>query len=421
MASLTTDIETHVETRYGEPRQPLILRILTRLGAGGPPIHVVAVNREMRRRGYAAALATGACDSQDGDMSYLLDAGDQVYWIQRMSRAVNPAADLAALWKLWRLMRRLKPAIVHTHTAKAGVLGRIAARLAGVPVVVHTYHGNVFREYFSPPVSALVRQVERCLAVLTDAICVLSPQQATEITSTYSIAPKQKTHVIPLGLELEPFTQLPLPPRKPGWLTAGWLGRLVPVKNVPLLVAVMEATLRRTDRVRFLIAGDGPERETVRRAAHALGEDRVTFLGWRRDVRPVIEACDVLIQTSRNEGTPTALIQGMAAGRPFVSTPVGGVVDMVDGIPRRRQDSTRWHGNGVLVNPEPRAFARVLEELSRRRRLARTMGEQARRFAMPRYRFGVLIRNLDLLYSDLLARKVPLSTVPRPAAVGGGS
>ncbi|MBI1787579.1 MAG: glycosyltransferase [Acidobacteria bacterium] len=377
-----------------------IVRVLTRLGAGGPPLHAVLLTREMSERGYPSVLVTGRCAAQDGDMSYLLRPGDPVQWIEEMSRAVSPWQDLKALARLYRLLRQRRPAIVHTHTAKAGVLGRVAARLAGVPVVVHTFHGNVLAHYFPAPVSWGIRMLERGLARLTDAICTLSPQQAAELAGRYRIAPRHKIHVIPLGLELGPFEELG--PARDGPLVAGWLGRFVPVKDIPLLCRIVRAA---PERVRFLIAGDGPERPALERLAGELGPDRCRVLAWQRDVKPAIAQCHVLIQTSRNEGTPVALIQGMAAGRPFVSTPAGGVVDMVCGQERLAPGGSRGFDNAILAPPDAAAFAAVLGELAGEPRRVQAMGQAARAFAQAHYALPALLAALDRLYSELLRKK----------------
>ncbi len=381
--------------------RPLVLRVLTRLGAGGPPIHATSVTRELAQMGYGSLLATGRCDGQDSDMSYLLESRDPVISVPEMSRTPSLFRDLCALWSLFRLMRDLQPDVVHTHTAKAGALGRVAARLAGVPVVVHTYHGNVLSAYFSKPVSWLIARVERALALGTDAICVLSPQQRDDVVARHAVAPAEKVHIVPLGMNLENFAALPPPAEESPYLTVGWLGRFVPVKNIPLLVEVMEQTLARSADVRFVIAGDGPERAAIESSVARHGQNRVRYLGWQRDVVPIIAGCDILIQTSRNEGTPVALIQGMAAQRPFVATPVGGIPDMAGSLVSDI-GGVRWHRRGILAPAEAGAFAAALCELAGNRRLIRTLGEAAQEYACRQHDLDRLLSCLDRLYTGLL-------------------
>lgn len=383
-----------------------IVQVTTRLGAGGPPIQSVLLLREMTKRGYHSILVTGRLDPQDGDMSYLLRRGDRVHWIPEMSRAISPLQDLRALIALYRFFRRERPAIVHTHTAKAGALGRVAAWIAGVPVVVHTFHGNVLSHYFPRPVNWVIRNIERALACLTDAICVLAPQQAFEIVDCHHIAAREKVYVVPLGMDLSAYNAVAGAARHRNKIVVGWMGRFVPIKNIPLLLAIARETLRRTDRVRFVIAGDGPEAPLVKALAGELGPDRFVWLGWRRDVTPLLDECDLLIQTSRNEGTPVSLIQGMAAGRPFISTPAGGVVDMVTGPLRRDRDGCRWFDNGVLADPDPAAFASALCELAVNPGEIVRMGERSAEFAFSHHSLPSMLQSLNALYSALLEQQI---------------
>ncbi|RPI12820.1 MAG: glycosyltransferase family 1 protein [Acidobacteriales bacterium] len=379
-----------------------ITYVLTRLAAGGPREHVLTLLREMASRGYLSALATGRCDpGHDVDMSWASPQGDTIHIVSEMSRPVRPWRDLVSLWRMYKHLVNSKPDIVHTHTAKAGVIGRLAARAAGVPVVVHTYHGNVLSGYFSKRVSAAVRGCERLLALVTDCICVLSDEQRQEVTDKYGIAPASKVHVVPLGIDLGRFGELEMPPID-GLLTVGWLGRLVPIKNVPLLVASAEETLRRGGNVRFLVAGDGPERERIKAAVSRLGQERFEWVGWQQDVRSILARCHVLMQTSFNEGTPNSLIQASAANRTFISTAVGGIVDMVSGETIRCTRGARWHTNGVLVEPDAGVFASVLCHLADNPAEVRDMGQEAARFARAHFDVQVQLSALDALYRELL-------------------
>jgi glycosyltransferase involved in cell wall biosynthesis len=217
------------------------------------------------------------------------------------------------------------------------------------------------------------------------------------------VASPRQVRVIRLGLDLAPFQALDPPPVGGQCLTVGWLGRLVEVKDVPLLIRVIGETLRRNPQIRFVVAGDGTQRPLMESAARRWPDGRVQWLGWQEDAAAVIAQCDVLVQTSRSEGTPIALIQGMAAGRPFVSTPAGGVVDMVVGDSIRESAGARWFSNAVLVEPDPAAFASALSELQGNRELVRAMGCQAAAFANARHNLAAIVRDYDRLYSELLA------------------
>jgi len=380
-----------------------IVRVITRLNIGGPAIHAILLTRDLRALGYHTILAKGDCEEGEGDMGYLLDSTDPVYRVPELSRSVSPIRNLRAFVRLWRILRHERPTIAHTHTAMAGCLGRAAAILAGVPVIVHTFHGNSLRQYFSPAVSAVFLAIERLLARRTDAICVISRQQLNELSDELRIAPCSRFRIVPLGLDLSPWLKLPSPkPADP--IRIGWFGRLVEVKNIRLLLETAATQTKR--RFEFHIAGDGSDRHLVESAVRNL-PGRVIWHGWQHDITPILEASDLLIQTSRNEGTPVALIQGMAAGRPFVSTAVGGVVDMSSGNARNLTPGAKWFDNAVLVDPRPEAFASVLDELARSPDRIVQMGKSARDFAGRNYRKETLISNLDTLYRDLLDRKLP--------------
>jgi glycosyltransferase involved in cell wall biosynthesis len=385
------------------PERPKVVRIVTRLNIGGPAIHTLLLTRELAALEYRTVLVAGSCEPEDGDMRYLLRPSDPVRWVPELSRSVRPWRNLKALWRLWRLLRRERPTIVHTHTAMAGCLGRLAAVLSGAPIVVHTFHGNSLDRYFSPIRAVVFRRIEQLLARRTDALCVVSPQQIGELSAKFHVAPAHKFRVVPLGLDLDEFFAL-RPPAGNGPLTVGWFGRMVPVKNIALLAATMENALQRSPGIRFVIAGDGPDRA----ALHDILErhrDCVEWIGWQKEILPAVARCDVLLQTSRNEGTPVALIQGMAAARPFVSTAVGGVVDMVSGGAAQSCDGARWHANGVLVDPDSTALAGALAALADNPALVPRMGLAGRAIASRQYRKETLVLNVDALYRELLRKK----------------
>jgi glycosyltransferase involved in cell wall biosynthesis len=399
-----------------------ILRLITRMNVGGPALHVQILTEGLARRGYDVVLAAGKCQAEEGDLPVELPPMYDVVPIHHLARSISPVRDLAATWKLYRLMRREHPEIVHTHTAKAGLVGRIAAVAAGVPIVVHTFHGNSLSGYFSPCASAVLCAIERLLARFTDRICVVSPQQEREISDHHRIAPRSRICVVPLGLDLSHDLAQPIACPRDGVLRVGWLGRMVPIKGVPLLAAIVEEAERRDLPVRFLVAGDGPESRHLQEALQRRASERLQWNGWEHDVRGFIDRCDVLIQTSANEGTPVALIQGMAAGRPFVSTPAGGVVDLVCGAGQVKQDGSRWHSNGVLTPPDPETFANTLERLARNPALVSQMGLDGRRFVAERFRAERLLDDMDRLYRELIQQRLrAASPYPRFRKLTGES
>lgn len=380
-----------------------IVRVITRLNIGGPSIQAIALTRSLRDAGYKSLLVAGECEADDGDMRYLLRPDDRVVHIAALSRSVAVIRNFRAFVRLCVLIARERPHIVHTHTAMAGCLGRTAAWICRVPIIVHTFHGNSLAGYFSPLKSAVFQRIEQLLARITDLICVVSDQQRRELSDDLGIAQNSKFRVVRLGLDLSRFTEMSFCDDAPGRLCVGWFGRLVPIKDIGLLCNAIEETLRRSSRVEFHIAGDGPERGLVQRLVERFPES-VTWHGWQRDIGTVLSRCSVLIQTSLNEGTPVALIQGMAAGRPFVSTDAGGVVDMVEGTEQVRGSNERWFANGVLVGRIPEAFASVLVALEESRCQLDPMRIAARRFAVSQFAEDRLVREIKEVYGELLVR-----------------
>jgi glycosyltransferase involved in cell wall biosynthesis len=310
-----------------------VLRIIARLNVGGPAQHVVWLTEALEREGFETMLVTGTVPAGEADMSGFAAAhGVTPLVIPSMSRELSPR-DVVTIWKLWRLMARFRPDIVHTHTAKAGAAGRIAGLLyrflsRGRGRFVHTYHGHVFLGYYAPWKTRLFLAIERTLARLnTDRIVVLSEQQLREIRDRFGVGRAEQFAVIPLGIEL-----LPLADETHDELVVGIVGRLTAIKNHDLFLRVA-ARLR--DRARFVIYGDGADRPMLERRAAELGlDDRVVFAGTR-DVGEVYASLDIVALTSRNEGTPLAVIEAMAAGRPVISTAVGGVVDLLGAVEER--------------------------------------------------------------------------------------
>lgn len=388
------------------PDRVRVLRVIARLNIGGPALHVVALTAGLDPARYDSRLVTGLPAHHEGDMSYLAEAARvQPVVLPEMGREVAVFGDAMTLARLVRLMRDFRPQIVHTHTAKAGAVGRIAARLAGVPVVAHTFHGHVFSGYFSPFKTRLAILAERQLARMSDRLITVSDRLREEIAA-YGVAPHARIEVIPLGLDLGPFAASA--GRRGAFRAAlgfapdesliGCVGRLVPIKNHRLLLhAARELRAAYAGRrAKFVIVGDGELRASLEAEARALGlNGDVIFTGWRRDLPAVYADLDLLVNTSRNEGTPVAVIEAMAAGVPVVATNVGGVPDLI------------IHGvTGTLVpSGDADALARALAERLDRADESRRMAAAACVEAVRRYSTQVLIRNIDALYGRLLAEK----------------
>ena len=328
------------------------MRIIARLNVGGPAQHVIHLTDRLRGN-YPTLLVSGDTDANEVELDPgSIAPGISHYRIPELGRRIRPFQDVMAFLKLVRLLRQVRPEIVHTHTAKAGTLGRLAAWVTGVPVRVHTYHGHVFHGYFGRFGSSLVRLVEKWLARITTRIIAISESQAAEIADRFRICPRAKIEVVPLGLDLERFAapdamavarfrRSVLGPGQKILITT--VGRLEPVKNHRLLLEV--ARQLDAPHVVFALVGGGSEEETLRERAEELGvADRLRFLGWRSDLPVVYGASDIVVLTSINEGTPVCLLEALAAGKRVVSTDVGGVRDILqDGrlgrlVPSNRAD-----------------------------------------------------------------------------------
>lgn len=379
-----------------------VLRIFSRLNVGGPAVHVVLLAEGLDALGYSTTVALGTEAPWEGNMRALAERKNvRCVQVPGLGREIRPFADARALWRLYRMIRALRPHIVHTHTAKAGVLGRVAARLAGSRNVVHTYHGHVLRGYFDPGRSAVFRAVERRLGRTTRVLIAVSQSVKDDLVAL-GIAPADRIRVIPLGLELQPLTgALPrgslrgeagVPDGAP---LVGIVGRLTAIKDVGTFLAAAVRVRAVVESARFAVVGDGELRAALEADAARRGLSGVVhFHGWRHDMAPVYGDLDVVVNTSINEGTPVALIEAMAAGRPVVATRVGGTPDLLG-------DGAR----GRLVPPgdaEAIASAVVAALRGESKQVAR-----ARAYVLAEHGVGRLLRDMDNLYRELLGGRVP--------------
>jgi glycosyltransferase involved in cell wall biosynthesis len=325
-----------------------VARVITRLNIGGPSIQAIDLSRELTSSGFETCLIHGHLAAGEGDMTTLLPlGGTKTLYVDDLVRPISPLSDARALWRIYRALRAWRPDIVHTHQAKAGTLGRVAAllynlsRRTGRTRLIHTYHGHVFEGYFGSPSTRVFLAVERWLGRRTDAIIAISPQVAQDILQTYGIARQDQLKLIPLGFNLDRLLALTPQDRGPARallqipgdaIVVTTVGRLTAIKQHTLFLDMAARLADHSDRFLFLIAGDGDLRGDLEARARDLGlGSRVRFAGWRGDLENVYGASDVFVLTSRNEGTPVALIEAMAAGVPSVSTDVGGVRDVVTG------------------------------------------------------------------------------------------
>jgi glycosyltransferase involved in cell wall biosynthesis len=326
-------------------QQVRVVRVIARLNIGGPAIQAITLTKQLEERGYRTTLVRGREEPGEGNMDHLADAlGVRPVSVPALRRNTG-WRDVPAFVALVGIIVRERPDIVHTHAAKAGTLGRLAALAASIvlrrrPVLVHTFHGHSLTGYFSPRRAAIYAGIERWLAGWTDGLIAVSEEVRDELVAL-GVAPAAKFSVVSLGFELSPFAldassrarlrrdvrdELGIAPDAP---LITLVARLVPIKRVDRFLRVANG-LRGLPGARFLIVGDGDLRKALQSSpdARELG-DRVVWAGFRRDMPGIYFASDVVVQTSDNEGTPVSLIEAQAAGVPVVSTRVGGTASVV--------------------------------------------------------------------------------------------
>lgn len=424
-----------------------IVRVIARLNVGGPAKHVVWLTQGLQAPEWDSVLVAGTVPPGEEDMGYFADTmGVAPVFVPEMSREVS-LKDFITIWKLYRLFCKERPDIIHTHTAKAGTVGRLAGlfyrwltpqTLLGRPRrcrFVHTYHGHIFHSYYGPLKTRLFLTIEKGLArLITDRIVVISEQQRSEIGDEFGVGDSSKFSVIPLGVDLTSFD---------GWekrrpqlrneigvtdrdILIGIVGRLTEVKNHKLFLEAAAASKKKVasglkHSLRFVVIGDGTLRSELEQQAKSLGltEDFI-FLGGRRDMEKIYPALDMVALTSLNEGTPLTLIEAMANARPVISTAVGGVVDLLGPV-----TSKGAHGSysicerGISVPPQNvKAFSDGLARLIEDPSLRREIGERGLQFVNSRYSKDRLLDDVRKLYSDLYQDKKQSVVARREQTLG---
>jgi glycosyltransferase involved in cell wall biosynthesis len=386
-----------------------VARLITRLNIGGPSIQATHLTTALEPFGFRTRLFHGRLGEGEGDMRYLLQPNADVVFVSTLCRPVSPIDDLRSFARLYRELKRLRPSVVHTHMAKAGLIGRLAAAAynatrgaAPRTRIVHTYHGHVLEGYFSGATTAVFLAFERALARVSDAIVAISPAIRRELLEVYRIGRESQYRVVRLGFNLAPFAAIDDTARAEARRTlnvpAGipvitTVGRLTAIKRHTLFLDVFKQVIDRHPNAVALIAGDGELRADLEAHAASLGvSSQVRFLGWRRDLTTIYAATDVFLLTSRNEGTPVALIEAMASEVPGVSTDVGGVRDVIGGVETGvTGDDANTLADGVLG---------FLADPTRRK----SAGQLARARVLQHFDIERLVKEIADLYRDLLSR-----------------
>jgi glycosyltransferase involved in cell wall biosynthesis len=395
---------------------PRVLRILNRLIIGGPSKNAVYLTRYMRPD-FDTLLVIGGKEDHEQDADFLATANNiEPACIPEMKRAISPASDWAAYNRLKKLIKEFKPDIVHTHAAKSGALGRLAAKHSGVPVIVHTFHGHVFHSYFSPLKTNVFIRAERYFAGFSDAIVAISDVQKKELSIDFKIAPPDKFRVIPLGLDLNNFVVNKEEKRNKfraefglddETVAIGIIGRLVPIKNHLLFLKGLKYVLDNSSvKVKAFIIGDGESREGIQQLASELGikfsqhSDKehphsLIFTSWRTDIDTICAGLDIIALTSLNEGTPVSLIEAQAAGKPIVSTRVGGIADVV------------LENQTALLSDidDEAAFSKNLLQLVTDPSLRNKFSNAGKDFVLSKFSYHRLVADMSKLYHELLDKK----------------
>lgn len=407
---------------------PRILRIINRFNLGGPTHNAAYLTRYMPGE-YETLLVGGSQEATEEGSHHILDGlGITPMILPELQREVAPWRDRGAYRRIKQLIKEFKPDIVHTHAAKAGAVGRMAAAELGVKAIVHTFHGHVFHSYFGPVRTALYKNIERYLAMRSSRIIAISEGQKQELVDEHRICKGSKVTVIPLGFDLSRFQEDQTGKRAlfrkvygvdDDEIAIGIVGRLVPIKNHDLFLDVFAAVAKRTGkRLRAFVVGDGEERDRLQQRVRDIGLSQamgpifnghgfghgvngkpmvgsasVTFTSWIKEVDFVNAGVDIVMLTSLNEGTPVSLIEAQAANKPVISTRVGGIENVV--LPGRTAFLSE---SGDRAGLEAQLM-RLVEDAE----LRRAMGGGGWEHVQQRYHYTRLVADTAALYSSLLA------------------
>lgn len=390
---------------------PKVLRIINRLNLGGPTYNAAYLSKYLAPE-FETLLVAGMKDESEASSEFITEKlGLQPRFIKDMHRSLHPIKDYKSYKEIVQIIREFKPDIVHTHAAKSGTLGRLAAINEGVPVVLHTFHGHVFHSYFNPLKTKLFLNIERYLSKKSTKTIAISNKQFEELCQDFKIDKPQKFEIVPLGFDLKRFTENKAEKRlafrekyniKAHEIAIGIIGRLVPVKNHALfLEAFSEAKKTSTKKIKAVIIGDGELKEEIFEKAKALNlkinernaaETDIVFTSWIKEVDKALPGLDIVALSSLNEGTPVSLIEAQAAGVPIVSTQVGGIEDVVIA------NQTALLSEKTNV----KAFSQNLTKLINDNALRKSFSEKGLENVIEKFSYKRLVSDLKTLYHNLL-------------------
>jgi len=393
-------------------RKIKVVHIITRFDKGGSAENTLLTVLGLNKEKYSILLIKGlSLESEMSDEESLAvseslkiaeENNIKVINLPFLVRKIAPLTDLKALFTLFKILRKERPDIVHTHTSKAGFLGRFASFLARVPIIIHTPHGHVFHSYFGPTLTKIFVIAEKILSLITDKIITLTNRERDEHIER-RIAPLNKFITIHSGVDLDRFMNLNIDIKKKkkelnipqDFYVIGTVGRLVPIKGHKYLVSAAEMIIKEFPKTVFVIVGDGFLKPILERHAEALGiRKNIVFTGWRKDVPEILYLFDVLVFPSLNEGMGRVMIEGMSLGKPIVASNVGGIRDLIE-------DGK----NGLLVPPrDSNALRKAISRLIRNKKLAEGLGKIGKMEVYPDFDASTMVKKIDNLYESLLSK-----------------
>lgn len=385
-------------------RKTKVLHIITRLDKGGSAentfLNLVGADKNI----YDVTLMSGPVEEPTQDRrGQIGELGIKHIFIPELVRNISLINDLKSIFKIYRVLRRKKFDIVHTHTSKAGLLGRLAAKLARIPVIIHTPHGHVFFGYFGLIKSKLFIFLEKLASRISDKIIALTNREKEDYIS-YRVTDEENSVVIYSGIDLNKFKDLPVEEKQnlkkelgipENSLIVGTLGRLVPVKGPEFLVEAAKHIISKYSSTFFMFTGDGYLRPDLEKKALDFGlKENIIFMGWRDDAAKILSLYDIFVLPSLNEGMGRVLVEAMALGKPIVASRIGGIPDLVS------------HGkNGFLVPPkDPEELVRHIQTLIEDKEKREKMGLEGKKIAT-NFSAENMVKKIEKLYKELLTQK----------------
>lgn len=374
-----------------------VMRIIARMNVGGPAVQVSGLMRSLEKSQFEHRLYTGFCATNEADYLETVASDVGAFRIEGLGRRVSLRGDLKAFLFLVKEIRTFKPHVIHTHTAKAGFLGRIASIVSFHPTIrVHTFHGHLLNGYFGSYKRMLVVLAEKILAIFTHQLLAVGDKVRQDLLAV-GVGKSENFGLMPPGLEIGD-----LPNKKDSQelyglsqqaILCAFIGRVTQIKRPDRFLDVVKEIKKRSLDFEFFVAGDG---ELLQNCKERIAREDlpVKILGWQSNIEQVLSAADVVVLTSDNEGTPLSLIQAGMAGLPVVTTRVGSVPEVVmDGV------------TGIITNLDVLEIADALEKLANSEDLRSQMGASAQEFTLANFGVKRLVNDHEVLYKKLIANR----------------